>query len=695
MDFYQRATALILMSFFYQTAMAAESSDYSSEQVYFQEFPVVLSASHLLQPLSDAPNAMTVIDRKMIVASGFRAIPDLLKLVPGMYVSYYKGSQAFASYHGSTDQYARRMQVMIDGRSIYLSPVSTVDWSNLPITVDDIERIEVIRGPAAASHGANSTQGVISITTRDAGSVNSKSASYTHGTKGINDVSVRFGNTGEVFDYRMTLASMADNGYDDLSAPPHNIPLTRSRAATLLNNNNDSNAARLMNFRGGYHPNGVDSFDIQFGLNHDTQGVGFIDKDPTPSNPRSTNGNTLHDLISDSNFAQLEWVHQSGKDSELNMRYYHIQQDRDEAFPVYLGGRYFTGPVAQSIRSIRDELSVQHTLRSSDDNRLVYGAAYRQDQSEGISNIPPLSMALSASERLDEWRIFAHDEWSINPQLLVNIGGLLERDRMGHKNSSPRIAFNFHATPEHTLRIGSSVAYRTPALVEEKFPAIQPGDQIIPSAVVTSPGLKPERIVSHEIGYLGELRRWNTLLDLRLYSDQVSNGIYVDKVKSAFVNGLTANYQGFEATVKHKLDEQSDITFNYAHATANSNGPALITPGNNSLASSDPANADILSASIPRNSASVLYSQRIGNGLSMSASYFFQSSLQPFDRGPIDFQFTQRRMDVRVVQAFREVMGVKGELAFVIQNLFNQENTEYVANNVFDRRGYVTLTTNW
>ena len=79
----------------------------------------------------------------------------------------------------------------------------------------------------------------------------------------------------------------------------------------------------------------------------------------------------------------------------------------------------------------------------------------------------------------------------------------------------------------------------------------------------------------------------------------------------------------------------------------------------------------------------------------MSASYFFQSSLQPFDRGPIDFQFTQRRMDVRVVQAFREVMGVKGELAFVIQNLFNQENTEYVANNVFDRRGYVTLTTNW
>ena len=83
------------------------AADYSTEQDYLQEFPVVLSASRLSQPLSDAPSAMTVIDREMIVASGFRKIPDLFKLVPGMYVSYYKGSQAIVSYHGTSDQYAR------------------------------------------------------------------------------------------------------------------------------------------------------------------------------------------------------------------------------------------------------------------------------------------------------------------------------------------------------------------------------------------------------------------------------------------------------------------------------------------------------------------------------------------------------------------------------------------------------------
>ena len=84
----------------------------------------------LRQPQADAPNAMTIIDRGMIAASGFRTIPDLFKLVPGMYVSYYKASQPIVSYHGATDQNARRMQVMIDGRSVYLTPGSTVEWSS-------------------------------------------------------------------------------------------------------------------------------------------------------------------------------------------------------------------------------------------------------------------------------------------------------------------------------------------------------------------------------------------------------------------------------------------------------------------------------------------------------------------------------------------------------------------------------------
>ena len=139
------------------------AADYPTEQDYLQEFPIVLSASRLSQPLSETPNAVTVIDRGMIVASGARNIADVFKLVPSMYVGYENGHTPIVSYRGITDAYARRMQVLVDGRSIYLPIFGHVDWAELPLDIGDIDRIEVVRGPSAASHGSNSVQGVINI----------------------------------------------------------------------------------------------------------------------------------------------------------------------------------------------------------------------------------------------------------------------------------------------------------------------------------------------------------------------------------------------------------------------------------------------------------------------------------------------------------------------------------------------------
>ena len=138
------------------------ADDFLSEQAYLQDLPVVLSASRLSQPLSEAPNAMTVIDRQMIKASGFRTIPELFRLVPGMYVGNAGANTPIVSLNGISDQYSRRMQVLIDGRSVYLPPFGGVDWPDLPVMIDDIERIEVVRGPAAASHGTNSRAGSVS-----------------------------------------------------------------------------------------------------------------------------------------------------------------------------------------------------------------------------------------------------------------------------------------------------------------------------------------------------------------------------------------------------------------------------------------------------------------------------------------------------------------------------------------------------
>ena len=90
---------------------------------FFQDVPVVLSATRLSQPVSESPASITVIDREMIEASGAIEIPDLFKLVPGFQVGHANNSTngpiTTVTYHGLTDRYARHMQVLVDGRSVY------------------------------------------------------------------------------------------------------------------------------------------------------------------------------------------------------------------------------------------------------------------------------------------------------------------------------------------------------------------------------------------------------------------------------------------------------------------------------------------------------------------------------------------------------------------------------------------------
>ena len=665
---------LFFIPILFLAAKGAWATDYASDQDYLQEFPVVLSASRLSQPLSEAPNAMTVIDRKMIAESGFRSLPDVFKLVPGMYVSYYAGSQAVVSYHGALSQDAPGMQVLIDGRSVYLPPFNTVDWALLPITLDDIERIEVIRGPAAASYGENSVHGVINIITRDAGAVEGLSVSNTRGNKGINDGAVHFGKHGETLDYRMTLAYTADNGYDNLTTPPNNITMTQAQNTGLLNNTNDSNQARLMNYRATYHPDAVNDIDVQFGFTHDIMGVGFWD----------SSLDKPHNMIGYSNTEQIEWLHRTDSTSEVSLRFYHIQHSTNESY--LLGTPAYS--VGTSMNTGRNEIELQHTLRTSDANRLVYGAGYRQDKVDGNSYYPVVvPSSFPSSFAITEYRMFASDEWRFNDKLIVNTGGMLEKDAMGNREFSPRASLNYHLTPQHTVRVGASIAHRTPSLAEQYASQANPyqlGYKYELSPYPTSGGLTPEKILSREIGYLGELHDLNTSVDLRLFNDQMSNMIYPLPNSALWGNGMEASYRGVETTVKYSFSDASNFTFNYTDENVQSNSDSL------SLGRLNP-----LAESLPKTIVSMMYAQRLPSDAMFSAAYYFQSSMLGFDRGPIDFQPTHRRVDMRLAQPFRDIGGMNGEVAVVVQNMFNTDYTEYIATALFNRRAFVTLTLHW
>lgn len=106
-------------------------------------------------------------------------------------------------------------------------------------------------------------------------------------------------------------------------------------------------------------------------------------------------------------------------------------------------------------------------------------------------------------------------------------------------------------------------------------------------------------------------------------------------------------------------------------------------------------NNGILAASIPSNSASLPYTQRLGEGWSCSAAYYYQSAMQPFDREVIDHQPIQPRTDMRVAVSFHLADDLSGECAVVLQDSFKKGYTQYIVNNMFNRRNHVTLRLDW
>jgi iron complex outermembrane receptor protein len=637
-----------------------------SEQDYLQDLPVVLSASRLHQPLSEAPNAVTVIDREMIKASGFRNLADVFRLVPGMFVDNYDGHTPIVAYHGSGDEFSRRMQVLVDGRSVYLPPFSNVVWGDIPLQIDDIERIEVVRGPAAASHGANSFQGVINIITRDASSVHGATVSITKGDGGVSDIAAHLGKTGAELDYRFTLGYRADNGLD-------------------TNVVNDNTVTRQANLRANYHPNGSDSIDFQLGYNEGVWGLGV---------GAGRKSDPFRDTRVHSNFEQLAWLHVRPQGDEIKLQYYHLYRhltDPGGLAPAF--GATLIPPDHTVVH--RHDVELQHTVQLGANNRLVWGGGMRTDSADS-------TLSLKIPQEMEQSRLFAHDEWRINQAALLNVGAMFEKDGYGHENISPRVSFNYHLAPQHTVRIGTSVAYRSPALVEEK------GNT--PGEFSARGGLRPEKMYSREIGYLGEFNNLGLTADARVFYDKISDIIYLDPLgllkPYSFRNLAGASEQGFETTIKYRWQDRNSLIFNYARLsvdctiTGTLTNVALLPPAQGAqLQGLLQSLVNTCAANGVWSGGSILLTQQLRDDVQFSAGYYHQSPLQIMNSSEAT---VMRRMDMRIAKSLgKSAMHSGGEIAFVVQNAFQSGYAEYSTIpqtnfiKLFNRRAYLTATLNF
>ena len=647
-----------VLSFLAVTAHAAGSGTLS-EDLYLDEVPVVLSVSRLSQAVNEAPAAVTVIDRQMIKDSGAWDLSEVMRLVPGMYVAYHAArfysTDSTVSYHGlMTETMSHRMQVLVDGRSVYSPLYGGIIWSDIPVAMDDIERIEVIRGPNSASYGANSFLGVINIITRHSAEAQGKFLSLSAG-RGREEAVARYGSKNGDLTYRLTAGFRNDQGEAaDINNPDlHDHYVGDSYVWTK--NKFDDKKIRLLTFRADYQVNPADTLEFQFGYN---------------GGPRQA-GETLDwyapNKQADNHFELLHWRRALGDGSELSVQFYHMVESSSALLINAKNGEIGNGDVINR----RYDLEVQHSFSPSASTRLVWGGNVRYN-----TTYAPDDLETDETRPYHLSSLFGNLEWRARPDLVFNVGAMAENNNYTGTDITPRAAVNWHFLPGHTLRVSQSQATRTPSVYEKRLEEVY-RQKLNPALLV----LRPERVNSSDIGYLGKFPGLD--VDFRLFRDEFSE--LVSDNKTAAINGNfnsgRATSKGFETQLKWNIGERTRLIYGLSHA----------------VVASPEADKVAYTNSVPTNNQSLMLSHRFSSrwstsltGYQVGETHFSRTDFDPA-QGRGYFIDSQRRWDGRVAYAFRTAGG-NGELALMVQNLANAQYFEFRHDNqVPGRTAWVNL----
>lgn len=632
-----------------------------SEVHYLAELPTVLTASRLEQPLMDAPSSITVIDRKLIEASGYHTLSDLFRWVPGMYVGREKGwfhtvSRTFA------DSFSRRMQVLVDGRSAYLPSFGGVRWDALPIAVDDIERIEVVRGANAASFGANAFTGVINIITRHPADVAGRMLHLIGGDHGRREAWFRWAGDAGESSHRLTLGRREDGGFTYQS---------------------DDERTNMLSYRGDYFFAGQQTLSLQLGLLDGTRGAGEA-AGPTYS------FDGLRDQEVAAYSLQADYRRPLSAAQTLQFKASLDRLQTRENIPVFanLPPPFFipAGSYLQlNLLSRRWHGEFQLDTEHTPGRRSTLGLYVRRDE---VQSAHYWNTADKLSN--DSWGAFGHLEWRLDPHWLLNAGAFLEDYESVGQRWSPRVTLHWQPSQFHSLRIGVSRAYRNPVQFETdadwRLKVYSAAGTVLPlpipsPMILASGAVRPEKLLSHEIGYLGQWPEWGTSLDLRLFHERIDDYISAEctaanknACKGAlplaardFVNVGGASQQGFETQIKWQTASETQFFANYAFLHIDSEFDEQRYS--------------------PSHISGVHWMHRFPGSVEMTLSHYWVSAFKPIGQGDLP---AYKRFDARLAKNFKWE-GLRGKVALSWENLSGDylEFSDSHPANLFDSRMHV------
>ena len=471
--------------------------------------------------VSDAPAAIYVITHDDIVRSGAISLPEILRLAPNLQV-YQTSASSFVvtargfSGNGGDQSFSNLMLVQIDGRSVYNPIFTGVYWDMQDVVPEDIDRIEVISGPAGALWGANAVNGVINIITRKAGETTGGYIDYTNGTLG-RSLTLQYGV--RVNDSLALRAYVRDLTYYDT------VTASGAKAADEWSK---------------------------------PQGGLRLDWTPTPADSVSLHGDYFQgweatggpdEYISDRNVVG-RWDHAWSGGGDFDVLAY---WDRAERAGQDGGGAFFVDTY---------DIEAQDSFHVGAHNQVVAGAGFRLDRygiDEGTSGL----LFSPARARLDISNIFVQDTWALTPRLSATAGLKLENDPDSGVSPMPSLRVAWKPADGALLWAAVSRAVRSPAPFDTDVNEVVGGHTLL----FGNANFLPETLIAYEVGTrLQPTSRWSFSLSLfdNVYDDlrnvQVApNGFF----PLTWGNGIDGYTWGFDAWADYRVTNWWRLTASF------------------------------------------------------------------------------------------------------------------------------------
>lgn len=436
----------------------------------------VTSVSKKEQKLSKTGAAVFVITQEDIRRSGATNIPDLLRMVPGVDVAQMDASTWAISIRGFNDRYADKVLVLIDGRSVYSPDYGGVDWDEQDVPLEDIERIEVIRGPGGTIWGANAANGVINILTKSSKATQGGLVSASTGSRATSNGLIQYGD------------QLGQDGAFRVFAKQTNIDSLNFPDGSPAG---DGWHMTHGGFRADWDLSQQDSLTVQGDLlqtgGSETITTLFSDALPLERTIGSVTAVNSGNLLA-------HWQRRFANGSDLSFQAYYNRDDR-----TWLG-------IHDVLNTI--DVDVSHHFGAGSRNDVVWGFGYRFTQDRSTPGYAVTLLPLYPTDNLANG--FLQDEIRLSRSLSMTVGSKIEHNAYTGFEYEPSAQLVWDLTDRQALWMSAARAIRQPArfdaALDIDYSTVPlPGGSFELIKIVPNTDLHAEELRDLETGYRAQV----------------------------------------------------------------------------------------------------------------------------------------------------------------------------------------------